>query len=296
MCCLFGLYDYGGTLSAKQKNRMIAALAAASEVRGIDATGIAYCMNGHLSVYKRPLPAHWMRFRIPEQAAAVMGHTRMTTQGSEYRNYNNHPFSGKAGQPFALAHNGVLTNDLLLRRQEKLPVSKIETDSFIIVQLLEQAGSIGFQTLRDASERLAGSFTYPVLDGGGRLYIVRGNNPFCLYHWPEQGLYLYASTQAVLDAAVFKIRKLLSGSMQKIPVRRRNPSAVPGWQPGERNFFYEKALSISALPVPVLRLLLAGCTGQYRLRRGASPDGPGIRILGEGRGYTASRRDAAGGD
>ncbi len=98
---------------------MIAALAAASEVRGIDATGIAYCMNGHLSVYKRPLPAHWMRFRIPEQAAAVMGHTRMTTQGSEYRNYNNHPFSGKAGQPFALAHNGVLTNDGLLRRQEK---------------------------------------------------------------------------------------------------------------------------------------------------------------------------------
>lgn len=180
MCCLFGLYDYGGTLSAKQKNRMIAALAAASEVRGIDATGIAYCMNGHLSVYKRPLPAHWMRFRIPEQAAAVMGHTRMTTQGSEYRNYNNHPFSGKAGQPFALAHNGVLTNDGLLRRQEKLPVSKIETDSFIIVQLLEQAGSIGFQTLRDASERLAGSFTYTVLDGGGRLYIVRGNNPFCL--------------------------------------------------------------------------------------------------------------------
>lgn len=218
MCCLFGLYDYGGTLSAKQKNRMIAALAAASEVRGIDATGIAYCMNGHLSVYKRPLPAHWMRFRIPEQAAAVMGHTRMTTQGSEYRNYNNHPFSGKAGQPFALAHNGVLTNDLLLRRQEKLPVSKIETDSFIIVQLLEQAGSIGFQTLRTASEQLAGSFTYTVLDGGGRLYIVRGNNPFCLYHWPEQGLYLYASTQAVLDAAVFKIRKLFSGSMQKIPV------------------------------------------------------------------------------
>ena len=65
---------------------------------------------------------------------------------------------------------------------------------------------------------IAGSFTYTVLDGGGRLYIVRGNNPFCLYHWPERGLYLYASTQAVLDAAVFKIRKLLSGSMQKIPV------------------------------------------------------------------------------
>ena len=219
MCCLFGLYDYGGTLSAKQKNRMIAALAAASEVRGIDATGIAYCMNGHLSVYKRPLPAHWMRFRIPEQAAAVMGHTRMTTQGSEYRNNNNHPFSGKAGQPFALAHNGVLTNDLLLRRQEKLPVSKIETDSFIIVQLLEQAGSIGFQTLRDASERLAGSFTYTVLDGGGRLYIVRGNNPFCLYHFPKQRVYLYASTKEILNYALSSIRKSLHGPVEEIAVR-----------------------------------------------------------------------------
>ena len=37
-------------------------------------------MNGHLSVYKRPLPAHSMVPR-PEQAAAVMGHTRMTTPG-----------------------------------------------------------------------------------------------------------------------------------------------------------------------------------------------------------------------
>lgn len=219
MCCLFGLYDYGGTLSAKQKNRMIAALAAASEVRGIDATGIAYCMNGHLSVYKRPLPAHWMRFRIPEQAAAVMGHTRMTTQGSEYRNYNNHPFSGKAGQPFTLAHNGVLTNDGLLRRQEKLPVSKIETDSFIIVQLLEQAGSIGFQTLRAASERLAGSFTYTVLDGGGRLYIVRGNNPFCLYHFPKQKVYLYASTKEILNYALSSIRKSLHGPVEEVAVR-----------------------------------------------------------------------------
>ena len=218
MCCLFGIVDHRNYFSVKEKNHILSILSAECEERGTDATGIAYCSQDHLSIYKRPLEAHRLHFRVPEDSRVVMGHTRMTTQGSEYRNYNNHPFSGKAGQPFALAHNSVLTNDGLLRRQEKLPVSKIETDSFIIVQLLEQAGSIGFQTLRAASERLAGSFTYTVLDGGGRLYIVRGNNPFCLYHWPGRGLYLYASTQAVLDAAVFKIRKLLSESVQKIPV------------------------------------------------------------------------------
>lgn len=219
MCCLFGLYDYGGTLSAKQKNRIISALAISSEIRGTDATGIAYRTGTKLCIYKRPFPARWMRFRLPAEVKAVMGHTRMTTQGSEMQNCNNHPFYGVAdGSAFALAHNGILSNDKLLRLEKKLPASRIETDSFAIVQLLEQAGTIDLDTLRITSELLRGSFTYTVLDDHERLYIVRGNNPFCLYHWPEQGLYLYASTQAVLDAAVFKIRKLLSGSMQNIPV------------------------------------------------------------------------------
>ena len=220
MCCLFGLYDYGQSLSARQKSRIISALAVAAEARGTDATGIAYLANSHLSIYKRPLPAHRLCFRVPKAADVVMGHTRMTTQGSESRNYNNHPFYGQVvSGGFALAHNGVLRNDHRLQVQNKLPVSRIETDSYVIVQLLEQVGGVDMQTLVKVSEQLIGSFTYTVLDGGGRLYIVRGNNPFCLYHCPERGLYLYASAQAVLDAAVFKIRKLLSGSMQKIPVK-----------------------------------------------------------------------------
>ena len=92
MCCLFGFYDYGHNLSAKQKSRLVSALSVAAEVRGTDATGIAYLANSHLSVYKRPLPAHRLWLRIPQTADVVMGHTRMTTQGSESRNYNNHPF------------------------------------------------------------------------------------------------------------------------------------------------------------------------------------------------------------
>ena len=111
MCCLFGIYDYGHSLTAAQKKRLVSALAVASEDRGTDATGIAYNHNGHLTVYKRPYPAHLMRFKLPDDALCVMGHTRMTTQGDEKHNYNNHPFEGTAGIPFALAHNGVLYND-----------------------------------------------------------------------------------------------------------------------------------------------------------------------------------------
>ena len=138
MCCLFGLYDYGKSLSATQKSKIISALAVAAEARGTDAAGIAYLSGSHLSIYKCPLPAHRLRFRIPAAANVVMGHTRMTTQGSSHRNYNNHPFYGQTGSTyFALAHR----NDRSLQVQKKLPVSKIETDSYVIVQLLERQAS-----------------------------------------------------------------------------------------------------------------------------------------------------------
>ena len=227
MCCLFGFYDYGGTLSAKQKNRIISALAISSEIRGTDATGIAYRTGTKLCIYKRPFPARWMRFRLPAEVKAVMGHTRMTTQGSEMQNCNNHPFYGVAdGSAFALAHNGILSNDKLLRLEKKLPASRIETDSFAIVQLLEQAGTIDLDTLRITSELLRGSFTYTVLDDHEHLYIVRGNNPFRLYHFPKQKVYLYASTKEILNYALSSIRKSLHGPVEEVAVREGDLSLI----------------------------------------------------------------------
>lgn len=83
MCCLFGLIDYGHSLSKGERNRILTILSTACEVRGTDATGIAYHSRGQLHIYKRPRPAHAMHWRIPGDAWVVMGHTRMTTQGSE---------------------------------------------------------------------------------------------------------------------------------------------------------------------------------------------------------------------
>ena len=191
MCCLFGLIDYGHTLSGKQKSRIISTLATACEVRGKDATGIAYNNNGKLCIYKRPLPASLMRFKIPADAHVIMGHTRMTTQGSAKKNQNNHPFLGQAGDDtFALAHNGVLWNDYELRREKLLPGTKIETDSYIAVQLIEQQNALHPQSLKNMAEELEGSFCFTVLDQEDNLYVVKGDNPICMYHWPGQQVYL----------------------------------------------------------------------------------------------------------
>lgn len=206
MCCLFGLIDYRQTLTGRKKNRMLSVLASACEARGTDATGIAYNMGGSLRIYKRPVPAHRLHFQVPEQAGIILGHTRMTTQGSAKRNYNNHPFLGTAGKDvFALAHNGVLYNDAQLRSFLCLPKTKIQTDSYIAVQLIEQKKALNFDSLRYMAEQVEGSFTFTVLDRRDRLYIVKGDNPLCLLHFPSRGLYLYASTEEILRRAMSRM-------------------------------------------------------------------------------------------
>lgn len=215
MCCLFGMIDYGNNFTGRQRAKLLSVLAAECEARGTDATGIAYNSGDRLSIYKRPLPAHKLRFYLPNDASVIMGHTRMTTQGSEKQNYNNHPFRGVAGElPFALAHNGVLRNDHALRQGLWLPKTNIETDSYIGVQLIEQKKALSFDSLKYMAEQVEGSFTFTVLDGRNNLYFVKGDNPLCLVHFPRTGLYLYASTEVILGRALKKLRLPLEKPMR----------------------------------------------------------------------------------
>lgn len=215
MCCLFGMIDYKDTLSRRQKTKMIRALAEASEARGTDAAGIAYNASGTLHIDKRPGPAHTIHFTVPKEAKVIMGHTRMTTQGSALKRQNNHPFAGRARREgFALAHNGVLYNDRALRRIHDLPQTSIETDSYIAVQLIEKQSALNFDSLRFMAEEVEGSFCFTVLDRKDNLYFVKGDNPLCLYHYPELGLYLYASTEEILRNAIGKMR--LAGTPESV--------------------------------------------------------------------------------
>ena len=53
MCSLFGLIDFKECLSTHTKNKILNTLARECQVRGTDATGIAYNFNGRLRIYKR---------------------------------------------------------------------------------------------------------------------------------------------------------------------------------------------------------------------------------------------------
>ena len=145
-----------------------------------------------------------MWYRLPENDDIIMGHTRMTTQGSETFNYNNHPFFGTAnGVNFALAHNGVLHNDTLLRKSEKLPETHIRTDSYVAVQLIEKKKSLDFASLKNMAEKVEGSFCFTVLTDRNELYFVKGDNPLALYKF--DGFYIYASTEEILKNTLQKL-------------------------------------------------------------------------------------------
>lgn len=217
MCALFGWLDYKGIVSCKLLKKLTQSLANAAEERGTDASGISYIHDGNVVIYKRPKPAHKIRFAAPDDTRAIMGHTRMTTQGNEKYNYNNHPFLGHAGTSFALAHNGVLYNDKSLRREKQLPETFIETDSYIAVQLIEQQKKLDFSSLQFMAESVQGNFTFTVLDVENTLYIIKGNNPMCLLHFADLGLYVYASTESILAKALKKIN-LLNVPFSKIEV------------------------------------------------------------------------------
>ena len=173
MCALFGWLDYRGIVSDKLLKKLTQALANAAEERGTDASGIAYVKGGKVTIYKRPKPAHKLRFNAPNNTRAVMGHTRMTTQGNEKFNYNNHPFYGHA-------------------------------DVDIAVQLLEQQGKLNFDSLKSMAESVQGSFCFTALDENNTLYIIKGSNPMCLLHFAQLGLYIYASTESILKKALQK--------------------------------------------------------------------------------------------
>ena len=216
MCCLFGLIDPQQRLTGNQKSRIMHTLAIAAEARGTDATGVAYTAGGRIVIHKAPVAGRRLRFSLRDDTVTAMGHTRMATQGSAKLGRNNHPFCGhlEDGRAFALAHNGVLYNDADLRRTLRLPKPRIETDSFVAVQLLQTRKALDFNSLKYMAEKVEGSFTFTVLDEQNALYIIKGDSPFYLLWWPSLGLYLYASTEQIMLTALKGIGLSLRGAVK----------------------------------------------------------------------------------
>ena len=212
MCAIYGFVNYKNWVSGEKLKQLVKSLSIQSEERGTDASGIAYVRNGEIVIYKKPGPAHDNDFYFPPDTKILTGHNRMTTHGNAEFNCNNHPFEGKtADGHFALCHNGVLYNYSYVKMAEKLPETKIETDTYVAVQLIEKYGSLNFSTVAQMCETLEELFLFTILGDDNSLYIAKGGNPICLLHFERLGLYLYTSTGNIM-------KEVLKGSfLEKEP-------------------------------------------------------------------------------
>ena len=203
MCALYGFINYGKILSKKELKKLVRNLSIASELRGTDASGVAYVRNGKIVIYKKPQPSHEVNFYFPSDITILTGHTRMATHGDARNNYNNHPFVGHTAESdFALCHNGVLFNYEQVQKQEQLLKTKIKTDSYTAVQLIEKYGKADFETIGKMSDQVNGSFVFTVLTSEEKLYISKWNNPICLLHFQKLGIYVYTSTKEIMQMAL----------------------------------------------------------------------------------------------
>ena len=249
MCGLCGFLNYGGKIN--NLSDLTNSLVKQSAVRGTDATGIAFCNNKGLNIVKESKSAYKLDFKHSDEIRALIGHTRHSTQGSEKKNYNNHPFIGKCGNyKFALAHNGVLSNDRELRKKFKLPKTKIETDSYIAVQLIENQRHPDFDSIKYMAERTEGSFSYSILDDKNNIWLVKGDSPLSILHFSKQKIYVYASTDEILYKALVDFpplfKSLKNGGFEEIEISEGNilkirPDGIIERDTFKYSFYYGKA-------------------------------------------------------
>lgn len=84
-----------------------------------------------------------------------------------------------------------------------MPKTKIQTDSYIAVQLIDSKNTLDFNSLKYMAETVEGSFCFTVLSEDNELYIVKGDNPMAIAKF--DGYYIYASTEAILKKALKRL-------------------------------------------------------------------------------------------
>ena len=222
MCGLYGFLNYSGK-EINNLSDLTNSLAEQSAIRGTDATGIAFVNSGGINILKDSKSAYRMDFKHSDKICATIGHTRHSTQGTEKKNYNNHPFSCKCkNSKFALAHNGVLCNDKELRKSFKLRKTKVETDSYIAVQLIESKQELSFDSIKYMAEKVEGSFSFSILDDKNNIWLVKGDSPLSILHFPKLKMYVFASTDEILYKSLVDFpllfKSLKSGEFEEVRI------------------------------------------------------------------------------
>ena len=189
-----GIVGYAGTKDAKE---ILLKGLEKLEYRGYDSAGIAIANEEGVHVYKEKGRIATLREAVDadELGSIGIGHTRWATHGAPSK-LNAHPHQGEAKR-YTIVHNGVIENYNQLRREYLQDITmESETDTEIIVQLIEYFAKEGMSTeeaFRNTLSLLKGSYATAMLDNEDTKTIYVGKNKSPLLVGLSDGVNVVAS-------------------------------------------------------------------------------------------------------
>ncbi|KOP78760.1 glutamine--fructose-6-phosphate transaminase (isomerizing) [Cytobacillus solani] len=153
------------------------------EYRGYDSAGIAVINEKGVHVFKEKGRIADLRNTVDFDVLAQtgIGHTRWATHGVP-STINSHPHQSASGR-FTLVHNGVIENYEILKREYLQDVNfTSETDTEVIVQLIEVFAGEGLSTeeaFRKTLQLLKGSYALALLDDQNEeaIFVAKNKSP-----------------------------------------------------------------------------------------------------------------------
>lgn len=153
------------------------------EYRGYDSAGIAVMNEKGVHVFKEKGRIADLRSIVNFEVMANtgIGHTRWATHGVP-STVNAHPHQSTSGR-FTLVHNGVIENYDILKREYLQEVTFIsDTDTEVIVQLIELFANDGLSTeeaFRKTLKLLKGSYALALLDeeNNETIFVAKNKSP-----------------------------------------------------------------------------------------------------------------------
>ncbi|AYK59415.1 glutamine--fructose-6-phosphate transaminase (isomerizing) [Bacillus subtilis subsp. subtilis] len=175
-----GIVGYIGQLDAKE---ILLKGLEKLEYRGYDSAGIAVANEQGIHVFKEKGRIADLREVVDAnvEAKAGIGHTRWATHG-EPSYLNAHPHQSALGR-FTLVHNGVIENYVQLKQEYLQDVElKSDTDTEVVVQVIEQFVNGGFETeeaFRKTLTLLKGSYAIALFDNDNRetIFVAKNKSP-----------------------------------------------------------------------------------------------------------------------
>jgi glucosamine--fructose-6-phosphate aminotransferase (isomerizing) len=212
MCGIFGVV---AARDASKTEALLGALFRLSESRGKEASGIAGIADDTIHVLKSPVPstellrtktyASYIERVVNRSPVAVIGHSRLVTNGAQTNQANNQPV---CVDNIAGVHNGIIVNEAKLWGAHPELTRTHEVDTEVLLRLVrhcavKQGSFIG--GVRDALSQVAGVANVAMFASELDQLTIATNNGSIYYCVDAQTrFFAFASEEYILATALAK--------------------------------------------------------------------------------------------